>query len=1773
MKALMKRTTFAAALILLLSFAGIHAMNKRNNVPAPDGGNDIAGLWKEYDAAASADRPQKQLEILDEIKKVAREKRLPWDFYKAGRNFVDVSLRRNWKLRDSLNRQFSKEIEEFDEPVVTFCHERKYQDADPAFISGKRTILESARNEGFHSLVGLDGRSRFMPVPLSEYIENDYQFALWATVLNSPASDDDATECLKMLQEAVKGHYPSEELLDLFQILRSDDSFRRKEELEKFADRHHGKAVSLAAGQELLQIRFEELNKDRAGTSEQYRLLRKDCDSFEKERAAFSGKEKVIAAQCDEVESLIKTLDNKSINAHVSDNVLTVEMQNVDKVDVAVKDKDRTMVSTTLVNSAKSYYVKDTVSCTLPPYDDGEYTVVLSYDRKKEEITARKYTVAIAQRHDAAGYAIFLADAKSGEPVSSADIELINEDEKTVTEYKGLALDGFTYLPSEFTRHFSKDSWKNRIRCSYKGDDGLIHRTRAIHISSESYSGKDAGDYQYADIFTDRTSFNPDETVHFKVVAYHGDRSEDLKAAGKGKALTAKLFDAEGNEVSSMKLTTNEFGSAAGEFLLERRSRNGYYRLNVYDGSRELNGVALRVDDYVLPTFELSFDRSDRLYFPGDEIEVNGSLKSYSGHSLSAADIRYTVLSGNKAVKSGRLELDGDGRFSIPFTAEGKGDYLYFNINVTVTDATGETLSWNTGINVFRQIPFSAELLDRSDAVISVPEQHQYRPNEFYNSEVVSGDIFRIRLHTGNEVLESLRPTLAIAYTLSFEGRVIAEGKSEPGETLELDTAGLPSGKYTFTAHAKDRDIYGNDIESLVCYDIYKVKDDDTSLPFDATNLFRVIEGEDITVQIGSTVGPVWACVEIFGDGSRLLGSRMVHLKGVKGEDGSLNTVRFAWPQGQTSVFLHVIYFKNYSEYSYSHTFDRSAARLDLPLSFTRFEDKTLPATPYSFEISTLPGVECAATVFDKSTERIMVNRWNRVMIYSSYGPYVNYSTDCGINESYGYVLYGKGVAVNGARQILMSKAAAPMMDDAAMVPQASSDMIMEETYEEEAAPVPAPAGGINDDAEVSVREDFANTIAFEPFLESDASGKIVLDFTTADKLSTYYVQLFAHDKDMNNNVLRREMMVTIPVKVSIVEPQFLFAGDRYALKASLSSSVAEPVKGMLKADFFDGKDYRNSEPFRSLVKEVELGAMESLSEEFEISVPEMKELGIRLSFIADGGSGSDAVFVSVPVYPAVQTLTEAHSAVLRDGESLEDLLETLKSQFVNTSASDADTKVISVLQMVRDAIPSKVEAASDDVISLSEALYVRQLARKIGADVSVAVSDKELVEKILACRRSDGGFSWFESMDSSPVVTAVLLQRYAGLRRRGLLNSQTSGISVQTVQNAVLYLDKAYFGGNGRPQWCGGLSFEQYVSTRAMFPEVAFSAADVNSKALKEFRKVTKEYLTPKKERGLEGYILGKARRMRILLDLSGSEEGRKLAGDWGVTLGTGSKLRNSLYNDLLSIEEYAVEHRAGGCYYPNAVMPFRGLLESEAYAHAFIADLLCDCADGLKGKVDGLERPVEIADGIRLWLMVQKETQKWDEDAAFVEALSSILDASENVLNLKVVSLSKTFTKPLEEIKVSGNGFTISRKFYISKTDESKVVPLSDGDTLELGDKVIAEYHIWNEENRSFVKVTAPRMASLRPVDQLSGNYGWWMRPLSVAGWMSFTPHGYRSVLKDKTEYWFDSYPEENTVVTEEFFVTQAGTFQTAALEIESLYAPHYRANDKAHQPIASE
>ena len=70
----------------------------------------IKTLWKAYSEASKADMPEKQADILLEIKNLSFSQNRAWDFYNASDKYISVRTSKNWKLRDSLVNKLEEEI-------------------------------------------------------------------------------------------------------------------------------------------------------------------------------------------------------------------------------------------------------------------------------------------------------------------------------------------------------------------------------------------------------------------------------------------------------------------------------------------------------------------------------------------------------------------------------------------------------------------------------------------------------------------------------------------------------------------------------------------------------------------------------------------------------------------------------------------------------------------------------------------------------------------------------------------------------------------------------------------------------------------------------------------------------------------------------------------------------------------------------------------------------------------------------------------------------------------------------------------------------------------------------------------------------------------------------------------------------------------------------------------------------------------------------------------------------------------------------------------------------------------------------------------------------------------------------------------------------------------------------------------------------------------------------------------------------------------------------
>ena len=1611
-----------------------------------EGSKAVSKYWKEYEKLESQDLPKSQIKCLGQIISICQDERLPWNFYKAIGLLQSVENNLNWKNRDSIKTYISGLVNDFDEPVVGFLWTRR----TGGNANAREYLLQNAGR------LQASANRLFYEDTFGVFYRDDCEYALW-TLYES--GDKEVTELIK---DYSKRYYPLEQYLE-YRCLDGEDTAG----LEAFARKYSDRAIGLYAEADLLLKDFYGLSEK--GTGEDYRTLYDRCTVFEKKRKAFSGNEKVIATSETRVQNLANTLTSKEIGLSVRDSVITAGLRNLSGVTLSItaEGSSKVLWKKKLNNPAQSFYREDTVKVALPVLSDGKYSLKAVRGKVTQETELASYHISAAVTYDSRGWCLYAAEYDSGKPLEKVDLKVSSYNGGELLTYKGFSLNGFTPVPKEVLDLRPENPWV-QLKCQYTTPEGriLCSREVSLNLMKGSEIKSDEPESPFVALFTDKGAYTPGETLCFKGIT------------SREGTLMVSLTDPDGKSFANAFVNINSFGAFSGRFPIPTDRKNGYYTLSaLWGGGDCVASRTVRVDYFTLPSFDVTLSTENKLYFPGDEVVVKADAKAYSGHTVSSDNITYRVVCMGRTLESGKIGLMQDGKFDVRFNALTFERYcelfgvkadaaarrrferygLYYQVEVQVSDLTGETLSFDKTLCVRNRVDVSAQVLNAAQAHL---EQDWL---------VVTDDKVELDLKVSTPEGRSLAGERMELTVKDASGRTAGQRLTESGCKEIFDLSQCEAGLYHITARA---------YSDSTAVDVLLLKSGAAKAGAEVRNLIMPVY-EDSKIEFlwaNAADRGLWAVAQLYGVGGQLLESRIVTLSQESARSGAIERLAFEYKDSYPDkVRVQMFYFTGGEAVQYGMDFRRGQSDEEkFPLEISSLEDRTAPSTTYACTIKTKPGVECLVSIFDKSSETVRPNVW------STFSVRRDQSLNVDVDWQTGYVGSDRFWPLVGATLMMKSNAVV-------------TDMATGES-----------AVMADGEDEVQVRENFMTTLAFLPHLVSDDEGNVKFRFTTSDRLSTYVVAVFAHDKDLNNATLRSEILVTVPVKVSLNAPSYLYLGDVCRLSVSVSSIAAKAISGKLAL-------YKGSVKLGEYKVKVPAGG--AVSKVFNVSADKIGSEELTAVFKAED-SYSDALRVNVDVRSRAQTLTESHSAVWRPGTDREAVISAVRGEFVNVSGDEAAVSERNIREMISDLLTEKVPVSGSDALSLSDALYARLT---LNALYGKSHDVDSLSRSLSRCVNADGGVAWYAGMPSSPAVTAVVLERNAYLRGRG-----SALLEGEAVRKAVRYLDDACLGsGDALLIYRGGVSRAQYLYVRSLYSEVPFTAP--KGVKMKDFCEKAYEG---------SGCVLATVRKAATLLNLSASEDGRELARKWGI---------GSLTYELESVMEYAVEYPGGGMYYPNAVSSYGALMESDAYAHSLICSLL---------RRSGDSRAAELADSVSLYLMLQKETQQWHLNAHFTDVVNSILAAGEDVLGTEVIALSRTYAKPVEQIVSTGNGFTIQANWYVQKTN-GKYRALKEGERLGVGDRVKVEYRLYSQDNRSFVRVNAPRAACLKPVDQLSG-------VVRVAG-----SSAYRDVRDDRTEYMILAFPQEKSSISEEFFVERAGFFIAPVLSVESLYAPHYRAN----------
>lgn len=263
-------------------------------------------------------------------------------------------------------------------------------------------------------------------------------------------------------------------------------------------------------------------------------------------------------------------------------------------------------------------------------------------------------TVIIKKRLDKQDF-YFVADAKTGKPVSKAKLDFFGYYQK----YVGRRINNaFTRRYEIYTSEKSLETAENGISMLSPKDLDEKQRYRWL-VTATTEEGRFAYlgfqrvwygsryDAQYhADktfVITDRPVYRPNQKVKFKF--WIRKAQYDMKDISNfaNRAFTVEIRNAKGDKVLEKSYTSDEFGGIAGEYELPDDAALGNYHIFV----KRYGGGYFRVEEYKKPEFEVTVEAPSEPVKLGDKITAEIKAKYYFGAPVVEAKVKYKVMRTN----------------------------------------------------------------------------------------------------------------------------------------------------------------------------------------------------------------------------------------------------------------------------------------------------------------------------------------------------------------------------------------------------------------------------------------------------------------------------------------------------------------------------------------------------------------------------------------------------------------------------------------------------------------------------------------------------------------------------------------------------------------------------------------------------------------------------------------------------------------------------------------------------------------------------------------------------------------------------------------------------------------------------------------------------------------------------------------------------------------------------------------------------------------------
>jgi len=335
-------------------------------------------------------------------------------------------------------------------------------------------------------------------------------------------------------------------------------------------------------------------------------------------------------------------------------------------------------------------------------------------------------TISVAGHDTQNGRWLFALHRKSGMPLRGATVS-----------YWGNQWDGRKreYKYTKLSQTKTDEDGKTLIDFSEVSRITVFHHGDSLQLPGYYYSFHNGDDQpetsNHLVFFTDRSLYRPGQTIHFKGILVQQDLKNKTNKVLPNEQTTVTLYDANNQEVTSIELTSNEYGSFSGTFTAPESGLTGQMRLGNDQGAAYFS-----VEEYKRPKFQVQFDSLKANIALNEEVTVKGNAQAYAGNNIDGAEVSYRVVrrarfpyfwafyrwgqprSPEMEIANGTVTTDMDGAFEVSFTTvpdkqlnPDTWPVFTYTVYADVTDVNGETQSGSQDVNAgYRSLQIQASI-------------------------------------------------------------------------------------------------------------------------------------------------------------------------------------------------------------------------------------------------------------------------------------------------------------------------------------------------------------------------------------------------------------------------------------------------------------------------------------------------------------------------------------------------------------------------------------------------------------------------------------------------------------------------------------------------------------------------------------------------------------------------------------------------------------------------------------------------------------------------------------------------------------------------------------------------------------------------------------------------------------------------------------------------------------------------------------------------------